>query len=271
MTDYTGVMPQMGFGTWKRNGDEAVDCVHAALEAGYRAIDTAERYGNEADLGRALATAAVPRDEIFVTSKVWWDHLEPDAMRAAIEGSLSRLGLDRLDLYLIHWPSPGGAVAVESYIESILKLQDEGLTTHVGISNHTVALLDRVKAAAGGRPIATNQVEIHPFLQNRKVVAANHAAGIPLTAYLPLARGTVAEDPEITAIARELEATPGQVSLAFLMAEGHAVIPSSSRRERIVENWGATKLKLSAEQMDRIRALDRGQRMTLVDFAPDWD
>ncbi|MEI4471626.1 aldo/keto reductase [Frigidibacter sp. MR17.24] len=266
-----GVVPRMGFGTWLRTGDEALACIASAAEAGYRAFDTAERYGNEVEVGRGIAATGLARDEVFVTSKVWWDHLAPQAMRDAIRGSLDRLGMDRLDLYLIHWPSPGGEVAVESYIETLLQLQDEGLATHVGISNHTLALIGRARDAAAGRPLATNQVELHPFLQNRRIAAACHAASIPLTAYLPLARGRVAQDPELAAIAAELGATPAQVSLAFLMAEGHAVIPSSSKPARIVENFGATRLALSPAQIDRLRGLDRGARFTDPGFAPAWD
>ncbi|MEI4484991.1 aldo/keto reductase [Frigidibacter sp. MR17.14] len=271
MSVYRGVVPQMGFGTWQRNGDAAVDCVQAALGAGYRAIDTAERYGNEAEVGRGIAGSGLPRDEVFVTSKVWWDHLAPGAMRDAIRGSLDRLGLDRLDLYLIHWPSPSGAVAVESYVETLLALQDEGLTRHVGLSNHTVALLGQAVAAAGGRPFAAHQVEVHPFLQNRAVAAASAAAGIALTAYLPLARGAVAQDPVLAEIAAAQGATPAQVALAFLMAEGHAVIPSSSKPERVVENFGALRLALSGDEIARIRGLERAERYTRVDFAPAWD
>lgn len=271
MSEYRSVLPQFGFGTWQRTGDEAVTCIHKALETGYRAIDTAERYGNEADVGRALATSGVPRGDIFVTSKVWWDHFQAQDMRDAIRRSLDALRLDALDLYLIHWPSPGGEVAVEDYMERIFALQAEGLTTHVGICNHPVALLDRVVKTAAGRPIATHQVEVHPFLQNRRVAEASHAAGIPLTAYLPLARGAVADDPVLMRIAAEHGATSAQVALAFLLAEGHAVIPSSSKPARIVENFGATKVRLTADDMAAIRALERGERFTKVAFAPDWD
>lgn len=264
-------IPKIGYGTWQRSGAEAIDCVTAALGCGYRHIDTAEMYGNEAEIGRALAASDVPRDQMFVTTKVWHDHLGKGEVRPALEGSLTRLGLDCVDLCLIHWPSPGGAVAVEDYMAELVEAQDTGLTRQIGISNHPIALVDRVVAAVGAGRIATNQVELHAYLQNRPLAEHCKARGIPMTCYVPLAKGRVADDDTMRRIGEAKGATAAQVALAFLMAEGHIVIPSSSNPARIAENYGALTVELDERDMEAMRALDRGERLVDGGFAPDWD
>jgi 2,5-diketo-D-gluconate reductase B len=266
-----GPMPQMGFGTWQRRGDEAQMTTLWALEAGYRHVDTAEGYGNEVEVGRAIAGSGIPRGEIFVTTKVAPEHLGPGEVRSHAKASVARLGLDAVDLLLVHWPAVDDAYAIEDYLEQMAAVREAGLTAHVGVSNFTRRHIDRAVEILGAEAIATNQVEIHPFMQNRPIVEHCRKLGIPLTAYSPLARGAVVDDPGIASIAEAHDATPGQVALAFLMAEGHAVIPTSSRRERIVENLGAATLRLSDEEMRRMRELDRGMRIVDADWAPEWD
>ncbi len=266
-----GPMPQIGFGTWKRNGDEAQRTVLWALEAGYRHVDTAEGYGNETEVGRAINGCDLPRDDIFLTTKVSPEHLGPGEIRPHVVASLDRLGVDRVDLLLIHWPSIGDEYEMEDYLGQLAEVNDEGLATHIGVSNFTKRHIDRALEILGERPIATNQVEIHAFMQNRPIVEHCQAKGIPLTAYSPLARGEVADDATLQQIAEAHGATPGQVALAFLMAEGHAVIPTSSKRERIAENLAASDLTLSADDMQTIRGLDRGERLVDGAWAPEWD
>ena len=265
-----GPMPQIGFGTWKRDGDEAQRTVLWALEAGYRSIDTAEAYGNETEVGRAIA-GSLPRDEIFLTTKVSPEHLGPGQVRPHVEASRDRLGVGHVDLLLIHWPAIDDAFAIEDYLGQLAEVQDAGLTRHIGVSNFTRRHVDRALELLGDRRITTNQVEIHVFMQNRPIVDHCQAKGIPLTAYSPLARGAVADDATVKRIAEAHGATPGQVALAFLMAEGHAVIPTSSNRDRIRENLAAQELDLTQEDMQALRGLDRGMRLVDGAWAPEWD
>lgn len=268
-TPRIGPIPQIGYGTWTRSGDAARACVRAALEAGYRHIDTAVGYGNEAEVGAALAEVRLARAEVFVTTKIPPDHLGPGMVRPLVERSLEKLRTDQVDLLLVHWPSQ--TYAMEDYLAQLAEVFDQGLARYVGVSNFTTAQIDKAMALLAPRTIATNQVEIHPLMQNRAIVAHCRRCDIPLTAYAPLARGAVAKVPEIVAIAAAHGATPGQVALAFLMAEGFVVIPTSSRRERIVENFGALGVTLTAAEIATMRGLDRGRRLVSPAWAPDWD
>lgn len=268
-TPLVGPIPQIGYGTWKRSGNEARQCVLWALEAGYRHIDTAVGYGNEAEVGAALAEARIARSEIFLTTKIPPDHLGPGMVRPLVERSLEKLGTDQVDLLLVHWPSQEHAI--EDYLGQLGEVYDDGLARFIGVSNFTCALVGQAIALLAPRPVTTNQIEIHPLMQNRRVVEYCQRREIPLTAYSPLARGAVADVPEIVAIAAAHGATPGQVALAFLMAEGHVVIPTSSRRERIAENLAARELTLTEAEIATMRGLDRGKRLVSPTWAPDWD
>ncbi|MDT4859194.1 2,5-diketo-D-gluconic acid reductase B [compost metagenome] len=248
-----------------------IDSVRNGLELGYRHIDTAQIYGNEAEVGRAIADSDVPRDQLFVTTKVWTDHLAADRLIPSLEDSLARLGLEQLDLALIHWPSPGDAIPVAEYMTALLQAKRQGVARQIGISNFTIAQMQRAIDAVGAGEIATHQVEIHPFLQNRKVVDFARSQGIHLTAYMPLAYGKVIQDPVIQDIAAAHDATPAQVTLAWLLQQGFAVIPSSTRRENLASNLLALDLRLSEKEMAAMAALDRGERLADPDFAPNWD
>ena len=264
-----GPIPQIGYGTWTQTGDAARQCVLWALEAGYRHIDTAVGYGNEAEVGAALGEARVARSEVFVTTKIPPDHLGPGMVRPRVERSLAALGTDQVDLLLVHWPSQRYEMA--DYLAQLGEVFDQGLARFVGVSNFTRSQIDRAMGLLAPRTITTNQVEIHPLMQNRAIVEHCRRCDIALTAYSPLARGGVAGVPEIEAIAAAHGATAGQVSLAFLMAEGFVVIPTSSRRERIVENLGASDVELTPAEMATMRGLDRGKRMVNPAWAPAWD
>jgi 2,5-diketo-D-gluconate reductase B len=264
-------IPQLGLGTFRLKDRAAIDSVAAGLELGYRHIDTAQIYGNEAEVGQALAESGVARGDVFVTTKIWTENLAASRLRASLEESLDKLRTGYVDLTLIHWPSPGGAVSVAESMAALLAVREAGLSRAIGVSNFPIAQLREAIAAAGADNIATNQVELHPFLQNRALDAFMVDAGIHLTAYMPLAYGKVMDDATILRIAREHGATPAQVALAWAMAKGYAVIPSSTRRANLESNLRARDLILSSRDIAAIDGLDRGERLVNPEFAPRWD
>ncbi|UGQ46958.1 2,5-didehydrogluconate reductase DkgB [Massilia endophytica] len=265
-------IPQFGLGTFRLEGQTVIDSVRNGLEAGYRHIDTAQIYGNEAEVGLAIAESGVPRGEVFITTKIWTENLPRGKLIPSLQESLRKLRTEQVDLTLIHWPSPGDAVPVAEYMDELAQAQDQGLTRLIGISNFTVRHMQEAMAAVGPGRIATNQVEIHPFLQNRKVVDFARRHGIHLTAYMPLAYGKVLEDPVIAAIAKRHGATSARVALAWLLQQGFAVIPSSTRRANLEANLGALGLQLDGEDMAAIAALDRNGRIANPEgIAPLWD
>ena len=264
-------MPQLGLGTFRLQGQAAIDSVATGLELGYRHIDTAQIYGNETEVGQALVESGVARRDVYLTTKIWTEHLAADKLAASLKDSLRKLGVEQVDLTLIHWPSPGAAVPVAESMQALLAARDAGLTGAIGISNFPVALMREAIAAVGADNIATNQVELHPYLQNRGVADFARAAGIHVTAYMPLAYGKVMSDPVVKEIARLHGATPAQVTLAWLLAKGYAVIPSSTRRENLASNLRATELVLGREDSAAIDARDDGGRLVSPDFAPAWD
>ncbi len=264
-------IPRFGFGTYKHGDDETYRIVLAALEIGYRHIDTAEMYGNEKAVGRAIKDSGLKREEIFITTKVGPENFAPGQVIKQARASLDRLGVDRVDLYLLHWPSPQDRYDANDYVKQLGGVQDAGLATQVGVSNFTKKYLDVALRILGSGRIATNQVECHVLLQNRPIVEYALSHKIPITAYCPLARGQLSESGGLVAIAKKHGATPEQVGLAFLLAEGHIVIPSSSKRERIQSNWDAQKIKLSAEEVAAIRKLDEGRRLVNGAWCPVWD
>lgn len=263
-------IPKLGLGTFTLKGEECAAIVGEALALGYRHIDTAEMYENEDAVGTALRASGVPREKVFVTSKVWHDHLRPADMQRAAESSLKRLGLDRLDLYLIHWPSR--EVPVREAVRALNAVLRQGLTRAIGISNHTVAMVEEAVAASEA-PLAVNQVEYHPYLDQSKLLATLRRHGMGLTAYAPIAKGKVAADPAIRRIAERHGATPAQVALAWHLAQdGVLAIPRTTRPERLAENFGALDVRLDEAEMGEIFALARPDgRMISPAFAPDWD
>ena len=243
-----------------------------ALDLGYRAIDTAQIYGNEAEVGQAIADSGVPRGELFITTKIWTENLAADKLAASLKDSLAKLRTDAVDLTLIHWPSPGGAVPVAEFMGALAEAQAQGLTRRIGVSNFNTALLREAVAAVGADRIATHQIELHPYLQNRTVADFARAQDIHTTSYMTLAYGKVLGDPVLGAIAQAHGATPAQVALAWALQQGYAVIPSSTRRENLASNLQARALWLTDAEMARIAALDRGDRLVSPEgLAPAWD
>lgn len=264
-------MPEIGLGTFRLQGQQVIDSVRTGLDVGYRHIDTAQIYGNEADIGLALADSGVPRQDLFITTKIWTDNLAADKLIPSLKDSLSKLGTEQVDMTLIHWPSPEDAIPVAEYMAALLEAKQQGLTRLIGVSNFTIAHMQQAIAAVGVSNIASNQVEIHPLLQNRRVVDFANSQGIELTAYMPLAYGKVLAEPLIQEIAARHNATAAQVALAWLLQQGFSVIPSSTRRANLESNLAARALRLSDEDMTAIASLDRNERIANPDFSPAWD
>ena len=265
-------VPAFGLGTFRLKGQVVIDSVSNALDLGYRAIDTAQIYENEAEVGQAIAESGVARDELFITSKIWVSNFASEKLIPSLEDSLKKLRTDHLDLTLIHWPSPDNAVPVAEFMGALLEAKKLGLTKQIGVSNFTIALMKEAIAAVGAENIATHQIELHPYLQNRKVVEFAKSQGILITSYMTLAYGEVLKDPVIMAIADRHKATPAQVTLAWAMQLGYSVIPSSTKRNNLESNLKACALKLSDDDMARIADLDRGHRLTNPQsVAPAWD
>jgi 2,5-diketo-D-gluconate reductase B len=265
-------VPAFGLGTFRLKDQVVIDSVSTALDLGYRVIDTAQIYGNEAEVGEAIADSGVPRKDLFITTKIWTDNFAADKLIPSLKESLKKLQTDAVDLTLIHWPSPKGAVPVAEFMGALLEAKQQGLTKQIGVSNFTIALMKEAIAAVGAEHIATNQIELHPYLQNRKVAEFAKQNGIQITSYMTLAYGEVLKDPVIEQIAKRHNATPAQVTLAWAMQLGYAVIPSSTKRANLEGNLKASSLKLTDEDMAQIASLDRGHRLTSPEhLKPEWD
>ncbi|WP_338464297.1 2,5-didehydrogluconate reductase DkgB [Franconibacter daqui] len=265
-------VPAFGLGTFRLKDDVVIASVKTALELGYRAIDTAQIYDNEAAIGQALEESGVARRDLYITTKIWTENLSKEKLIPSLKASLQKLRTDYVDLTLIHWPSPGDAVAVEEFMQALLEAKKEGLTREIGISNFTIPLMERAIVAVGAEQIATNQIELSPYLQNKKVAAWAKAHGIPVTSYMTLAYGKALEDEAIARIAAKHHATPAQVILAWALALGYAVIPSSTKRANLQSNLQAQQLTLDEEDMNAIAALDRNERLVSPEgLAPQWD
>jgi len=254
-------IPQLGFGLYKVPGDEAETIVGQALAAGYRHLDSAALYGNEAGVGRALRSAfdgGLARDDLFVTSKVWNDDQGYDSTLRAFEATRNDLGLDYLDLYLIHWPCAARGLYVETY-RALEKLHDDGLVRAIGVSNFQPAHLRHLLESADVVP-AVNQVELHPWLQQRELREVHAELGIATEAWSPLARGRLLDDPELTAIAAAHGVSVAQVVLRWHLQEGTIVFPKASTPERMAQNADVFGFTLEEETMRHIAGLARGFR-----------
>jgi 2,5-diketo-D-gluconate reductase B len=269
VTAHGATLPVIGLGTWKLNGETASAAVAAAIAAGYRHIDTAIGYGNETEVGEGLRRAGVPRDEIFITSKIPPEQLAADDMMRAAEGSLRRLGIDQLDLLLIHWPSK--ALSAAETIRALNRVKQRGLTRHIGVSNYTVRLLDESWAATE-EPIVVNQCEHHPYLDQTKLMAATERHAMAFVAYCPLGRAEALDEPVIKDIAGRLGVTPAQVVLRWQIQKDCVVIPKSAHPARIRQNLDIAGFELGAADMASIDALRTdGGRICDSAFSPDWD
>jgi 2,5-diketo-D-gluconate reductase B len=262
-------IPTVGLGTMTLKGDVCVTAVSTALKQGYRHLDTAERYGNETEVGEGLRASGIDRNEVFVTTKVYQDKLAPADFEKSFDESLQKLKLSAVDLLLIHWPNP--AVPLADTMRVLCKARKDGRAKNVGIANFTVALIDEaVKLAT--EPLVTNQIEVHPFLDQGKVMAACKKHGLSVTAYCPLARGKVPGDPVLTRIGQAHGKTASQAALRYLVQLGIIVIPRSSNPGRLAENTALFDFKLSDAEMAEIAKLARPDgRVVNPPHAPKWD
>jgi 2,5-diketo-D-gluconate reductase B len=261
------VIPPIGFGTWRLSGRDCEEGVADALVAGYRHIDTAAMYDNEDEVGRGLRGSGVDRSEVWLTTKVWIDALEPEELRVSLERSLRRLGVDQVELLLMHWPNP--AVPLESSLAAMTELRAEGKTREIGVSNFPSALFTEALDLA---PVIVNQVEYHPFLSADAVLEVCEQRDVELTAYRPLAKGKVDEEPVIRQIAAAHGKTPAQVALRWLIEQPRVgAVPRSSSAQRRRENLDVFDFELSAEETARIDALPKDRREVNVAWAPEWD
>ena len=251
-------IPQLGFGIWKVPVDNAATAVEQALRLGYPLIDGAYLYLNEAGLGEGLRASGVPREDVFVTTKVWNNEQGRDKARASVERSLKTIGIDQLDLVLIHWPAPDQDLYVETW-KAFIEMRDEGLMKSIGVSNFNEDHLDRVIEATGVVP-ALNQIELNPELQQPRMRAVNAARGIVTQAWTPLGNGRSFEKEALTAPAKRTGKSPAQVVLRWHLQLGHAVISRSENPGRQAQNLDIFDFELTPEEMDAITALDRGAR-----------
>jgi 2,5-diketo-D-gluconate reductase B len=262
-------LPRLGLGTFRMPSEVCRPAVESALALGYRHIDTAEMYGNEAAVGAALAAAGIARREIHVTTKVWHQNLAPDAIRRSFDASLQKLKLDYVDLYLVHWPSR--TMDLPAMFETLGRLRAEGRTRAIGVANFTVALLRSVVEEIGA-PIARNQIQYHVFLDQTPVRAYLKSKSIPLVAYCPLAQGTVMQSPELGAVTRKHGVTAAQVALKWLLEQdGVAAIPKAQGALRQQANLDALRIALDDDDRRVIAALPKDRRLVAPPFAPAWD
>ncbi|MET0780356.1 MAG: aldo/keto reductase [Microbacterium sp.] len=262
-------IPQLGYGVFKVPPADTERAVSEALEVGYRHIDTAAIYGNEQGVGAAIDRSGIPRQELFVTTKLWNDRHEGDEPRAAIRQSLDRLGLEQVDLYLIHWPTPAKDNYVEAW-QKLIELREAGLTRSIGVSNFLVPHLERIVAATGVVP-AVDQIELHPAYQQRDVTAWAGAQGVRIEAWGPLGQGKydLFGIPAVKDAASAHGKSPAQVVLRWHLQKGNIVFPKSVRRERLEENRDVFDFTLSDAEIDAIDALDPGDGSGRVSAHPD--
>jgi len=243
-------IPELGLGTWQLTGNRCKEAVKGALELGYKHIDTAEAYGNEKEIGDAIA--GFERKKLFITSKVWPYRNRQEKIVKACEDSISRLGSDYIDLYLLHWPS--SVMNLEDVFKAFKKLKDDGLVKSVGVSNFMASNMRNALEIAmkNGVKIANNQVEFHPFLNQRMLLESCNKNNVAVTAYSPLARGKVFREVIIKGVAAKYGKTAGQVSIRWLLQKGMAVIPKASSREHMAENIDVYDFKISNNDMKRL-------------------
>ncbi|SFR73270.1 Aldo/keto reductase [Agromyces sp. CF514] len=251
-------IPQLGFGLYKVPAADATGLALAAVDAGYRHLDTAAFYANEAEVGRAVRETDVAREDLFITSKVWKDDNGFDATLRAFDASMARFGLDAIDLYLIHWPVPSTDLYVDTW-RALVRLQAEGRVHSIGVSNFHVHHVDRIVAETGVAP-AVNQVELHPWLPQRELRADHAARGVLVEAWSPLARGRVLDDPTLALIAARHDRSPAQVVLRWHMQQGVIAIPKASSPARLRENLDVFDFELDEVDLAAIAALESGER-----------
>jgi 2,5-diketo-D-gluconate reductase B len=260
-------IPSIGYGTWQIHGQTCRGRVADALAAGYRHVDTAQMYENEEAVGRGLRDAALDREDVFLTTKLWMENLAREAVLSSTEQSLRRLATDYVDLLLIHWPNPD--VPLEETLDAMTDLQERGRARSLGVSNFPPSWLERARRQAA---VVCNQVEYHPFLSQERLLDAAARHGVALVAYSPLAHGRVPRDKTLAEIGAEHGKSAAQVALRWLLQqEPVGAVPKAASPEHLEANLDVFDFQLAEDEMSRIAALDRGERTIDPDFAPDWE
>lgn len=262
-------IPAIGLGTWELRGRTCARLVEQAIKLGYRHIDTAQIYENEREVGEGVRASGLPREELFVTTKVWTSHFAPRDLERSVKESLARLRFTYADLVLLHWPNPH--VPLAATLEALARVHGQGMARHIGISNFTVALIEQAVAACPAL-LVCDQVEYHPFLSQTKVLEACRRHGLALVAYSPIAKGKIKGEETLARIGAAHGKTVAQVCLRWLVQQNVSAIPRTSRIERLSENLDVFDFALSDSEMTEIFALGspRG-RLTNFAFAPQWD
>jgi 2,5-diketo-D-gluconate reductase B len=262
-------IPAIGLGTWELRGRTCSRLVEQAIKLGYRHIDTARVYDNEREVGDGLRASGVKRDDVFVTTKVWTTHFAPNDLERSTKESLAKLRLSEVDLLLLHWPNP--QVPLSETLGALARVRQLGMARHIGISNFTVALIEEAVAACPA-PLACDQVEYHPYLDQTKVLDACARHGMALVAYSPVAKGRIKNDLVLAQIGQARGKTAAQICLRWLVQQNVAAIPRTSRIERLSENIDIFDFALSEEEMRLISQMGSAKsRLTDYGFAPKWD
>jgi len=261
-------IPAIGLGTWELRGRTCARIVEQALRLGYRHIDTAQMYDNEREVGEGVRASSVPRAEVFLTTKIWPTHFAPNDLIRSLKESLYKLRMTEVDLVLLHWPNP--RVPLSETLGALSQARQAGFAKNIGVSNFNVALMDEA-VATSPEPLACNQVEYHPYLDQTKVLAACQRLGLATVAYSPIARGRAKDDKTLASIGRAHRKTAAQVCLRWLVQQNVAAIPRTSKLERLDENIGVFDFELSEEDMATISAMGSRNGRMLSMGATDWD
>ncbi len=261
--------PALGFGTWQLTGEQCTQAVKAAINIGYRHIDTAQIYENEGEVGQGIKNAGISRKELFVTTKIWTSNFTSALVASSMEESLEKLGMDYVDLLLMHWPNP--AIPLAETLGAMQELVKKGKTKAIGVSNFPVALM-REAVEKCKVPVACNQVEYHAMLSQKSVLNYAHGYGIIVTAYSPLGRGKLANHPLLTEIGRKYGKTSSQIALRWLIDQSNvAAIPKAASEKNAKVNFDIFDFELSASDQKEINALGGDNRLINPGFAPQWD
>jgi 2,5-diketo-D-gluconate reductase B len=262
-------IPAIGLGVMTLKEETCIKAVDAALRMGYRHVDTAQMYGNECETGEGLRASGVPREDVFVTTKVWHDRQRAGDFERSVDESLERLGLSYVDLLLIHWPNK--EVPLKESIDALCKTKRAGKAKHVGVANFTVALIEEA-AKLASEPLVTNQIEVHPFIDRSKVIEASRRHGLSITAYCPVARGAAPGDAVLGRIGEAHGKSPAQVSLRYLVQQGIIPIPRSSNPQHLADNLAVLDFSLTAAEMAELARLkSANKRIVSPPHAPQWD
>jgi 2,5-diketo-D-gluconate reductase B len=262
-------IPAIGLGVMTLKDETCINAVDTALRIGYRHIDTAQMYGNEREVGEGLRASGVPREQIFVTTKVWHDRQKAGDLERSVDESLARLNLSFVDLLLIHWPNKD--VPLEETFGALAKTKRAGKTRHVGVANFTVALIEQA-VKVSSEPLVTNQIEVHPFIDRSKVIEASRRHGLSITAYCPIARGAAPGDAVLERIGKTHGKSPAQVSLRYLVQQNIIPIPRTANPKHLQENLDVFDFTLSDAEMKELRALaSANTRIVSPPHAPQWD